>query len=75
MSTASEPLTILAEPAAMKAPPSRLAEFWHYFSENNGAVAGLVVICLVVLAAILAGVIAPHGPTVQYRDEIGRAHV
>ena len=58
----------LAEPLPVSLPPSRLAEFWHYFSENKGAVAGLAVIGLVVLAAILAGVIAPHDPTTQNRD-------
>lgn len=40
-----------------------LAEFWYYFSENKGAVAGLVVFALVVLAAIFAPLIAPHSPT------------
>jgi dipeptide transport system permease protein len=40
-----------------------LAEFWFYFSENKGAVAGLVVFSLVVLAAIFAPLIAPHSPT------------
>ena len=40
-----------------------LAEFWFYFSENKGAVAGLVVFTLVVLAAIFAPLIAPHSPT------------
>jgi dipeptide transport system permease protein len=50
------------------APPSRLAEFWYYFSENTGAVAGLAVIAVVVLAALFAGVLAPHDPTFQYRD-------
>jgi dipeptide transport system permease protein len=65
---ASPPVALLADPAALKAPPSRFAEFWHYFSENKGAVAGLAVIGLVVLAAIMAGVIAPHDPTTQNRD-------
>ena len=39
-----------------------LAEFWHYFSENRGAVIGLVVFVLLVLAAIFAPLIAPHPP-------------
>lgn len=50
------------------APPSPLGEFWFYFRENAGAVAGLAVIVLVVLAAIFADVIAPHAPSVQNRD-------
>jgi dipeptide transport system permease protein len=45
-----------------------LAEFWHYFSENRGAVIGLVVFLLLIAAAILAPLIAPHPPTIQYRD-------
>lgn len=59
---------ILSEPTPTAAPPSRLAEFWHYFSENRGAVAGLVVILLVIAAALLADLIAPHDPTMQYRE-------
>jgi dipeptide transport system permease protein len=43
-------------------PPHPLREFWGYFSANNGAVAGLVVIVVVVFVAILADVIAPHSP-------------
>jgi dipeptide transport system permease protein len=50
------------------APPGPLAEFWHYFSENKGAVGGLVVIVIVVLAAVFADQIAPHPPAEQYRD-------
>ncbi len=45
-----------------------LAEFWHYFSENRGALIGLGVFGLLVLAAIFAPLIAPHPPTLQYRD-------
>ena len=44
------------------------AEFWHYFSENRGAVVGLVVFAILVLAAIFAPLIAPHSPVVQVRD-------
>ena len=39
-----------------------LAEFWSYFSENRGAIAGLFVFLFVVLLAIFADVIAPHAP-------------
>jgi len=60
------------------APPPRtrserwaaLAEFWHYFSVNKGAVIGLFVFAFMVLVAILAPLIAPHLPDVQYRDAI-----
>ncbi|SFI50823.1 dipeptide transport system permease protein [Bosea sp. OK403] len=44
------------------APPHPLREFWSYFSANRGAVAGLIVIVLVLLAAVFAEVLAPHSP-------------
>ena len=43
-------------------PPSPLREFWSYFSANPGAVAGLVIVSLVVLIALLAPWIAPYPP-------------
>lgn len=46
------------------------AEFWYYFSENKGAVAGLCVFIVLVAVALLAPVIAPHSPTQQYRDAV-----
>ncbi|MDN2568111.1 ABC transporter permease subunit [Aquibium sp. A9E412] len=45
-----------------------LAEFWFYFSQNRGAVIGLVVFALIVLIAVLAPLIAPHSPSLQNRD-------
>ncbi|MEX6508016.1 ABC transporter permease subunit [Jiella sp. M17.18] len=39
-----------------------LEEFWYYFSENRGAVLGLVVFALVVLTALAAPLLAPHSP-------------
>ncbi|VDC20224.1 ABC transporter permease subunit [Pseudogemmobacter humi] len=47
-----------------------LAEFWFYFSRNRGAVVGLAVFVLLVLTAVFADVLAPHNPTMQYRDAI-----
>ena len=47
-----------------------LAEFWFYFSQNRGAVLGLIVFILLVLIAVFAGLLAPHDPTVQYRDAL-----
>ncbi|WP_313351784.1 ABC transporter permease subunit [Paracoccus sp. (in: a-proteobacteria)] len=47
-----------------------LKEFWFYFSQNRGAVLGLVVFTLLVLTAIFASVLAPHDPTHQYRDAL-----
>jgi dipeptide transport system permease protein len=59
---------IQVSPQIAEAPPGPAREFWYYFSENKGAVAGLVVIVIVVLAALFADVVAPHGPAEQYRD-------
>ncbi|THV21073.1 ABC transporter permease subunit [Peteryoungia ipomoeae] len=47
-----------------------LAEFWFYFSENRGAVIGLVVFVALVLTAAFASIIAPHSPFEQYRDVV-----
>lgn len=47
-----------------------LTDFWYHFKQNRGAVAGLVVFVLLVLAAVLAPLIAPHDPTMQYRDAL-----
>lgn len=44
-----------------------LYEFWGYFRENPGAVAGLYFILLVLFMAIFADVIAPYDPTEQNR--------
>lgn len=42
-----------------------MAEFWYYFSENKGAVAGLFVFVALILIAIFAPLIAPHDPNNQ----------
>lgn len=47
-----------------------LAEFWFYFAQNRGAVAGLVVFVIMVLVAVSAPLIAPHDPTAQFRDAL-----
>lgn len=51
-----------------QAPVDPLREFWAYFSENKGAVAGLIFFMLLVAVALLADFIAPHDPIEQYRD-------
>ena len=53
---------------AVAAPPGPVREFWYYFRENKGAVAGLAVIVIVLLAALFADIVAPHEPAQQYRD-------
>jgi len=50
------------------APVHPLREFWYYFSENTGAVIGLVTVVTIVLIAISADLIAPHSPIEQYRE-------
>jgi dipeptide transport system permease protein len=47
-----------------------VAEFWSYFRENRGAVAGLVFFVTICLVAVFADFVAPHGATVQYRDAL-----
>ncbi|WP_064693891.1 ABC transporter permease subunit [Rhizobium aegyptiacum] len=48
--------------------PSALAEFWHYFSRNKGAVIGLVVFVIILVVAIFAPVFATHAPNEQNRE-------
>ena len=54
-------------------PPSPAAELWREFARNRGALAGLAVVALLVLAALFADVIAPYAPAEQYRDATLRA--
>ncbi|NNK12997.1 MAG: ABC transporter permease subunit [Desulfofustis sp.] len=45
-----------------------LKEFWSYFSENRGAVIGLIFFVAIIIIALLADFIAPHLPNQQYRE-------
>jgi dipeptide transport system permease protein len=66
-------VNVLAGSAAEAATPhaaAPLREFWRHFAASRGALAGLVLFALVVLAAVFAGVLAPHDPIVQYRDAL-----
>jgi dipeptide transport system permease protein len=47
-----------------------MAEFWSYFRENRGAVAGLAFFVTICLVAIFANFVAPHDPTSQFRDAL-----
>ena len=49
-------------------PPNPLASFWASFSENKGAVIGLVVLVLIGLVAIFAHWVAPYSPVEQFRE-------
>ncbi len=65
-------MTQTTEPVVSGAPKlmTPIQEFWHYFKRNKGAVIGLVYIILMLLVAVLAGVLAPHGPAEQFRDSL-----
>lgn len=67
MATATRPLETLPE-AARPIPP--WLETWRHFRQNRGALAGLAVFLLLVAAAILAPLIAPHPPDQQFRDAL-----
>jgi dipeptide transport system permease protein len=49
-------------------PRSPFGEFWSYYRENRGAVAGLIIFILLVVIAVCAPLLAPHLPDQQYRD-------
>ena len=62
----------MSSPTAVQpsAPPSPFAELARDFRRNRGAMIGLVVIVLLVLAALLADVIAPYSPKEQFTDAV-----
>lgn len=43
---------------------------WASFKENKGAVAGLSVLSLIIVVAVLADYVAPHSPLEQFRDAV-----
>ena len=57
-----------SETVAVQAPPHPLREFWSYFAENRGAVAGLAVFVVVCVVALGADLLAPHPPDEQFRE-------
>lgn len=59
-----EMLDTQAHPAATGEPPRPGFELWASFSANAGAVAGLIIIIVLLALAIFAGLIAAHSPTV-----------
>lgn len=52
------------------APQRPLAQLWASFSENKGAVGGLIVLVFIAICAIFADVLAPHSPYEQFRDAV-----
>ena len=68
---AADVAVLKAEPTVEAGqPPSSFRAFWSAFSENRGAVLGLVVVAFICIVAVFAGVLAPHSPTEQFRDAI-----
>lgn len=59
-----------APPAPRPTERRALAEFWYYFSENRGAVIGLIVFCLLIVIAVAAPLLAPYDPNIQDRDAL-----
>jgi dipeptide transport system permease protein len=54
-----DPVAVVVQAGA---PPHPLSEFWSHFKANFGAVAGLVVIVVLILLALSADFVAPHSP-------------
>jgi dipeptide transport system permease protein len=66
-------MTAQAEPLIQAAaPPHPLREFWFYFSQNPGAVAGLVTISVILLLALFADYVAAQSPIEIHTDEFLR---
>jgi dipeptide transport system permease protein len=61
-------LTVADDSDETVAPARPFAAFAVAFAENRGAMIGLIVLTLIVLAAIFADVLAPHSPSEQFRD-------
>ena len=68
--SAKPALSLPAAAAPDYAPPRPLAAFWSAYLENRGAVVGLALLALIVLAAIFADIIAPYSPIEQFRDAV-----
>ena len=54
----------------ISSPPSSLSAFWSAFRENRGAVLGLCVVVLIVLAGTFASFLTQYDPLEQYRDVV-----
>lgn len=58
------------EAIQISSPPSSLSAFWSAFRENRGAVLGLCVVVLIVLAGTFASFLTQYDPLEQYRDVV-----
>src|ERR1700748_3491217 len=54
-----DPVAVVVQAGA---PPHPLWEVWSNFKANFGAVAGLIVIAVLILLALSADLVAPHSP-------------
>lgn len=59
----SEPAVQISDAAIRR---RMFTEFWFYFRQNRGAVAGLGIFVLLVFTALFAQILAPHDPTIQF---------
>lgn len=55
----------MSENEIIEKEPGRIQEALHQLKKNRGAIAGLIIIVLFLLMALLAPVIAPHDPLAQ----------
>jgi len=65
-----DPSGAIAIPDTVPPEMSSLRAFWSAFSENRGAVLGLMVVSFIALLALFAPWVAPHSPIEQYRQHV-----
>ena len=66
----TEQMTVTPDNFTVPVPRTPLQEFWHYFSHNKGAVAGLGFIVFICFIAVFADFVAPHSSSDQVRDAL-----
>jgi dipeptide transport system permease protein len=58
------PSGVIENVVGTEAPPNSFRDFWSDFSRNRGAVAGLIVIVVLLTLAAFAPIFAPHAPDI-----------
>lgn len=61
-------MTDLAQATRVAAPPGPARMLLRSFARNRAALAGLVILCVIVLIALAAPLLAPDSPILQQRD-------
>jgi ABC-type dipeptide/oligopeptide/nickel transport system permease subunit len=56
-------VTLIDDGSTLAKAESPLKEFWHFFSQNRGAIVGLVVVAAFVFIALAAPLLAPFDPS------------